>query len=176
MDVATPGEALTAPARPVDDRVAFEQAVMPEARRLFALAMTILGDPSEAEDAVQETMFAAWRHWTALRDTSKPSPWLTRICVNECLHRRRRLLRRILWSSDEWTQSPGVPLDVDDRLLGFDGAFRSLSARQRAVFALHVHHGYTVAECAALVGCRTGTARSHLGRAVATLRKELSGA
>jgi DNA-directed RNA polymerase specialized sigma24 family protein len=49
-----------------------------------------------------------------------------------------------------------------------------LTAKQRAVFTLHVRHGYTVAESAALMGCRPGTARSHLGRAVATLRKEMS--
>ncbi|MDQ6846828.1 MAG: hypothetical protein M3019_04495 [Candidatus Dormibacteraeota bacterium] len=53
-------------------------------------------------------------------------------------------------------------------------AFRRLSTPQRAVFALHVQYGYTLDECARVMGCRPGTARSHLGRAVAKLRKEFA--
>jgi RNA polymerase sigma-70 factor (ECF subfamily) len=167
---------VSSPARTAAlDQAAFERSVSPEARRLFGLALTILGDRGEAEDAVQETMFSAWRTWPTLRDQSKMSLWLTRICVNHCIHRRRGLLRRVLWSDDQWlaTAAP-QPLVLDARLIDFDRAFRRLSPSQRAVFTLHVHHGYTLVECADLLGCRPGTARGHLGRAVATLRKELA--
>lgn len=171
-----PADAMTSlPARSAADHAAFEGSVAPEARRLFGLALTILGDRGEAEDAVQETMFSAWRTWSTLREPSKLSAWLTRICVNHCIHRRRGLVRRILWSSDQWlTATTAPPPTLDSRLAGFDRAFRRLSPHQRAVFTLHVHHGYTLDECAGLIGCRPGTARSHLGRAVATLRKELA--
>jgi len=53
-------------------------------------------------------------------------------------------------------------------------AFRSLSTKQRAVVVLHYHHGYSLDECASLLGCRPGTARSHLARALTTMRKELA--
>jgi RNA polymerase sigma factor (sigma-70 family) len=69
-----------------------------------------------------------------------------------------------------------APGAFQGELLGFDRAFRELSPPKRAVFALHVHYGYTVDECAATLGCRPGTARSHLGRAVAKLRKEFTDA
>jgi RNA polymerase sigma-70 factor (ECF subfamily) len=173
--VVLPIDAVTSSAHVASDQAAFERAVMPEARRLFGLALTILGDRGEAEDAVQETVFSAWRSWSSLRDRSKQSAWLTRICVNHCIHRRRGLLRRVLWSASEW--SPSVAVDMpalDGRLVDFDKAFRCLSPPQRAVFLLHFHHGYTLDECAGLIGCRPGTARSHLGRAVAKLRKEFA--
>jgi RNA polymerase sigma-70 factor, ECF subfamily len=151
----------------------FELAVLPERPRLYALALTVTRDPSEAEDAVQETMLSAWRSWAHVRDPEHAGPWLTRICVNHCLGRRRRLTRR-LWAAESRETTPPPPIQFEDQLLDFDRAFARLSARQRAVFALHVHHGYTVDECARLIGCRPGTARSHLGRAVAALRKEMS--
>lgn len=158
-----------------DDAADFERAVLPEARRLFALAHTILGDRGEAEDALQETMFSAWRAWGQLRNRSAPAPWLTRICVNHCIHRRRSLLRRLVWPAEKFaTGASPPPPEADERLLGFDAAFRCLSPSQRAAFVLHVHHGYTVDECAELLSCRPGTVRSHLGRAVAKLKKELS--
>jgi RNA polymerase sigma-70 factor, ECF subfamily len=175
--MAVPIDAVTFPAHVASDQAAFERVAMPEARRLFGLALTILGDHGEAEDAVQETFFSAWRSWSSLRDESKRSAWLTRICVNHCIHRRRGLLRRILWSSSQWSPAaaPEVPV-LDGRFVDFDKAFRCLSPHQRAAFVLHFHDGYTLDECARLLGCRPGTARSHVGRAVAKLRKEFGDA
>jgi RNA polymerase sigma factor (sigma-70 family) len=175
--MALPIDAVTSSAHINDDHTDFERTVVPEARRLFAIALAILGDYGEAEDAVQETLFSAWRSWSTLREASKRSVWLTRICVNQCIHRRRGLLRRILWSANEESAAvaPEPPV-FDGRVLDFDKAFRSLSPPQRAAFLLHFHYGYTVDECAGLLGCRPGTARSHLGRAVAKLRKEFADA
>ena len=53
-------------------------------------------------------------------------------------------------------------------------AYQHLSPRQRAMVTLHHHDGYTVEQCAAFLGCSPGTARSHLGRAMTKLRKELA--
>jgi hypothetical protein len=55
----------TVEADPVDarDPQAFEAVARREARRLFGIAYTILRDPAEAEDAVQDVMVRAWRAW-----------------------------------------------------------------------------------------------------------------
>jgi RNA polymerase sigma factor (sigma-70 family) len=150
----------------------FEFAIQRESARLYALALTILRDHREAEDACQETMIRAWRNWSKLRDPSDPSPWLTRICVNRCLSRRRSLLA---------ARARTVPLGVNDRStrvvstdLNLAAAFERLSSRQRTVLTLHYQFGYTLDESAVLMGCRPGTARSHLARGLASLRRNLS--
>jgi RNA polymerase sigma-70 factor (ECF subfamily) len=56
-----------------------------------------------------------------------------------------------------------------------DQACRQLTVQQRAVITLHYHYGYSLDECASLMGCRPGTVRSHLARALATLRRKLGG-
>jgi RNA polymerase sigma factor (sigma-70 family) len=153
------------------DRQAFETTVRGETRALFALAFSILRDAQEAEDAVQDTLVAAWRAWSTLRDPERASAWLRRICVRRCLDIRRNLFRRLFLSDRDERTHPTERLDAMDPDL--DRAFRRLTSRQRAVTALHYRHGYTLDECALLMGCRPGTARSHLNRALRTLRKEL---
>jgi RNA polymerase sigma factor (sigma-70 family) len=154
----------------VADAAGFDAAVHAESGRLFAVAYSILRDVQEAEDAVQETMELAWRSWAALREPSKRSAWLRQICVRRAVRSRRRLLPR-LWLADSGDVHRPPQEDPDPDL---DRGYRRLTRPQRAVIALHYEYGYTLDECAALIGCQPGTARSHLARALASLRKELN--
>lgn len=152
---------------PADE--SFEAVVRTETGRLFGVAYSILRDVQEAEDAVQETMELAWRSWDRLREPSKRGAWLRRICVRRCLRIYRGLIRRSFLVDHAATAAA----DTDQRDLDLDRSYRRLTRQQRAVVALHYEYGYSLDECAALIGCRPGTARSHLGRALATLREEL---
>lgn len=156
-----------ATALPEDDDVAAILAL--ETPRLFAIAVAILRDAAEAQDAVQETLMAAWKRWDTIRDRGARSAWLTRICVRQSLRARGRLGRLPLFGLDLDRVAATVPArDVD-----MDRLFRALPKRQRAVLTLHYHHGYSLDECAFVIGCRPGTVRSHLARALSTLRKDL---
>jgi len=167
--------AVTVPTSSEEREAAFERAIIPETNRLFRLALAIVDDAGEAEDAVQETILTAWRRWSKLERLENPSAYLTRVCVNQCIRQRRLLDRLPFWMHDPGSiaASPQSP-DVPEALLDVDRAYRHLSARQRAMITLHLRDGLTVDECARLLGCRPGTARSHLGRALNKLRKECS--
>jgi RNA polymerase sigma-70 factor (ECF subfamily) len=159
-----------------DRRRAFEVLVAPEVARLYRIAVAILDDPHEAEDAVQDTLLLAWRAWASLRRREDLSAWLTRICVHRCL-RQRHVLRRWITSGGQGPPAPvpGVePAELGERLVSVQHAMHALSPPQRAMIVLHLCDGYTVTECAAVLRCRPGTARSHLGRAMSKLRKELA--
>ena len=154
----------------VPDVIGFEATVHAESGRLFAVAYAILRDVQEAEDAVQETMEQAWHSWGALRDPSKRGAWLRQICVRRAIRSRRRLLLRG-WLADAHDVQARP---ADDPDLDLDRGYRRLTRPQRAVITLHYEYGYTLDECAALIGCQPETARSHLARALASLRKELN--
>jgi RNA polymerase sigma-70 factor, ECF subfamily len=152
----------------------FEAVAVGDARRLYSLALSILRDEGEAEDAVQETLLKTWRSWESVVRMERPAAWLTRVCVNHCISRRRHLRSR------GWPPlgligeavSPGDPGAAADHL-DVDRAYRRLSLRQRAAITLNYRHGYSVEECAVFMGCRPGTVRAHLARGLVTLRKEL---
>jgi RNA polymerase sigma-70 factor, ECF subfamily len=154
---------------PANTAGAFEIAVRAEAGHLFGVAYSILRDVQEAEDAVQEAMELAWRSRTSLRDPSKRAAWLRQICVRRCLRIHRGLLRRS-WLADR-PETHADPQPAND--MDLDRSFRLLTRQQRAVLALHYHYGYSLDESAALMGCRPGTARSHLNRALNRMREEL---
>ncbi len=146
-----------------------------ESQRLFGIAVTILRDPWEAEDAVQEALTLAWSRRATLRDAVAARAWLTKICVNHCLSRRRRLLRMPLLFGALRDRAP-PPWQLEGRRLDLDRAFAALTVRQRTATVLFYHHGYSIAECAALMACAPGSVRSHLGRSLAKLRKEMTDA
>ncbi len=146
----------------------FEHAVVEHAGHLFALSFSILRDSQDAEDAVQAVMEKAWHKWGTLRAPEARAGWLRAICVRECLRRRRRRARDLTYELREAVAA------APDRDLDMELALRRLSSKQRAVVALHYGHGYTLDECAGLMGNSTGATRSHLHRALSSLRKELT--
>lgn len=156
-------------------RAALERLVGAQQRRLFHIALAILHDPGEAEDAVQESFLAAWRRWDAVRDEDKRESWLTTICVRHCIRRRRKLWRSVLGGPDPATPAAAHPR-FEGRLLDLDRAQLKLSRQQRAALVLCYHHGYSADQCAVLMDLSAGTVRSHLARALATLRREMSDA
>ena len=150
-----------------------EAAFRLAAPRLLAIAAVIVGNSADAEDVVQDAMISAWRRWDRIRDPARRDAWLTRICVRESVNHGRKLRLR-------WLQEGAI----DDRLAGpsanqpgnWDAAFALLSRRQRAVVVLHYSYGYTLDECSRFMGCRPGTARQHLARALSHLRETLNDA
>jgi RNA polymerase sigma factor (sigma-70 family) len=169
---AAPDFPLVTGAASADD---FEQVLLAEGGRLFAIAFAILRDPSEAEDAVQEAAAAAWRGWAGRRDPAHTRAWLTTILVRQAMRRRGPLRRDLALrlgrgergEVDQHLEAEGAHVDLHR-------AYAHLSRQQRAVVALHYQQGYTLAECAEVLGCSAGAVASHLSRALGRLRKELS--
>lgn len=141
--------------------------------RLVAAAAAILDGRADAEDVAQETLELAWRKWNSVRDPDKREQWILQICVRRAISwRRRRLLRAAAWRQRPYPAPE--PFDGSSYDPGIAQGFALCTARQRAVLLLHYFHGYTLDECADLLGCRPGTSRSHLARALTTIRRNLS--
>lgn len=169
------GGARLAGGRPLADLTEF---VRDNNDRLVRLAGLVCRNVSDAEDAVQAAFERAWRNQSALRDQTRLKPWLDRIVVREAIRitrSRESLLGRLFGQDrDEIVVEPVDQRSTDAATSAeLKAAFARLSAEQRAVVALHLYAGYSVAETAEIVGAPVETARSRLRLARQRLRMEL---
>jgi RNA polymerase sigma-70 factor (ECF subfamily) len=135
------------------------------------------GDEAAAEDVTQEAFVKAYRALGRFREDSKLETWFYRILVRQSHNHRRWRAVRQRWSGgsgeDVADPSPEVPGDPGLRRRIAEALDR-LTRRQREAFILVHLEGFTVSESAKLLGKPTGTVKSHLHRALRTLRAELA--
>jgi RNA polymerase sigma-70 factor (ECF subfamily) len=79
-------------------------------RALYQTALRLLGNPEDAEDALQEGLLSAYRNLRRFEGRSQFSTWLTRIVINAALMRRRRQRARPAVSLDEEPRDDERPL------------------------------------------------------------------
>ena len=89
------------------DGGAFEQLTEPHRRELRVHCYRMLGSLQDAEDALQETLLAAWRSFGGFQGHASLRTWLYRIATNTCLNARRTASRR---PTKEW-DVPNVQLN-----------------------------------------------------------------
>jgi RNA polymerase sigma factor (sigma-70 family) len=170
------------------DRSAFEPLMRRHNRRLFRLARATLRNDAEAEDALQEAYFTAYRRLHQYRGEAALETWLSRVVLNECLARRRRATRRenvapIFSPADQESldQMAESTLERPDEA-AVRAEMRSVLERRidalpepfRVVFVLRCVEDLTVEETAACLGLPEATVRTRHFRARSLLRESLA--
>ena len=135
----------------------------------FRTACLILGNRSDAEEAVQEAFLRAWRFRASLATGADVRPWLYRVVVNTCNSKlRKEIPHRDHRAADE--QLDGLPAtgDVYEHLDGASDlltALQSLPAHLRVVIVLRYFADLSERELATAIGKRPGTVKSRLHEA-----------
>ena len=97
------------------DGEAFRELVQPHRRELQVHCYRMLGSLADAEDAVQETMLAAWRGLGGFaEERASLRTWLYAIATNRCLNARRAASRRPVREWDMSQFEPPVPTPRDE--------------------------------------------------------------
>ena len=159
-------------------------------QRLYRTAWSILRNPAEAEDAVQDAYIKAIGAIDRFAGRASLSTWLTRIVINEALSRRRANERRAKRLADG---SILVMEDYRDKLMGgaaaqpspeaalarrqaarvLETAIAGLPENFRVVFVLRAIEGLSVDETAEALGVLPETVKTRLLRARRRLQQAL---
>jgi RNA polymerase sigma-70 factor (ECF subfamily) len=160
-----------------DKRRRFDALVARQRDRAVRVAFRMLGgDEAGAHDCAQEAFLRAWTHLGDFRDEAALDTWFFRILLRQISnHRRREQVFRGFRDVLRLAPPPAPPAQREFMLHApLIAAIGELSAGQRAVFVLVYLEDFTIDEAADALGCAGGTARSHLHRALATVRAALA--
>ena len=158
-------------------------------RRALRMAELSCGSRDDALDLVQEAMYGFVRGYAA-----KPAPewpllfWRVLDSRLTDFHRRRGVRSRwMVWFTkreeddedplaqvaDPAEPGPLARLADADAMQALDAALRALPPRQRQAFLLRVWEGLDVAQTASVMGLSEGSVKTHLFRALGSLRVKL---
>lgn len=183
------------------DTAAFDRLVAPRRRQLHAHCYRMLGSPFDADDALQETLLAAWRGLAGFESRSALGTWLYRIATHVCLRLISQRPRRItspdhgaplqataelgeaiagpVWleplPDEDWIDTHEDPATTLQRreyvALAFVAALQHLPGTQRAVLLLRDVLEYSAAEVAEMLDTSVASVNSALQRAQKTVKE-----
>ncbi len=157
---------------PIDDEVdltVLEEWLRDSYASSVRTAYLILGNRSDAEDAVQDAFLRAWRFRDAITTRSGMKPWLYRVVVNSCYSRlRKEIPHRDLRASDDELATLSDHDDPASRVATtFDmtRALRDLAPNLRVVVVLRYYADLNERDIATAIGRPAGTVKSRLSEA-----------
>lgn len=154
---------------------------------LYRAALRMLGDPGEAEDAVQDSFVKLRRSEKRLDELDRPQAWLFTVLRNVCIDRQREAARRSplaigQFEADEQSvaeqhnPTPESEVLTAEILRQVSKAMEALPPVDAEALTLVVIEGLSYRDVADITDVPIGTVRSRLSRARKTLRDALHGA
>ena len=170
------------PSRGPSEPGAFEALVELYIDRLYGVARRITGSPQDAEDAVQDALLSAYRHWGEFRHASTGETWLYRITINAALARtRRRRPEEYLTdtgyadvSSTDWSEYLARRVEAAELRVILDDGILRLPDEFRVALVLRDVQGFSTSETAEIIEVSEAAVKSRLHRARVLLRQYVS--
>lgn len=166
----------------VSRREAFDELIERRLDDAYRLAGVILGDATEAQDAVHDAALAAWRSRDLLRDEARLEAWFMRILVNGCRDRLRARRRHRVVELDAQADNRaghGTSQHGNDPsgIAARDAMGRALAVLEPdelIVVVLRFYRDLSVDAIAERIGIPSGTVKSRLHHAMQRLRAALA--
>ena len=171
------------------DRSAFRELVETHKKKVYFLALDMVGNPADAEDVSQEVFLRVFRSFKTFKQDARLGAWLYRITYNASIdHLRKRAVTpepiadealEAGFRSHPQITEPQTSLDpavaAERGLLKerIEKALRNVSPQEKAVFLLRHYEDLSLKEIAESLDLTVGSVKSYLFRAVRKLRTEL---
>jgi RNA polymerase sigma-70 factor (ECF subfamily) len=166
------------------EREVFEAFIRRYSQRLYRIALSLLRDPSEAEDVVQDTFVSAYRNLAQFSGRARLIAWLSRIAVNHSLSRLSSRVQELPISDGEVfplqyhladsTPGPEEHLSARESSEGLRKALATLSETHRNVLILRDLNELDTRTVAKRLGISEENVKVRLHRARRRLRSALS--
>lgn len=149
------------------DRDALEKLYHATGTAVYAYALSIVKNPQDAEDVLQDCYVAIFRSAGSYRPQDKPMAWIITIAKNLCLKLLRRQQRYTCLDSTELF--PQLEADPTDKLM-LQSCMKVLTTEEQQIVILHAVAGCTHRQIGQILSLKHGTVLSKYHRAIRKLR------
>jgi RNA polymerase sigma-70 factor, ECF subfamily len=169
------------------DHELFHKLIRPHERSVYLMALALLHNEADAEDAAQEAFLKAYRNLSRFRAEARFSTWLISIVLNEARGRLRRIQPALTDSLDDdregkvtpqlmtdWREIPSQVLERQEIRALIRRALLALPLAYREVFVLRELEDRNVRETAETLGITPASVKMRLHRARLMLQKALA--
>lgn len=157
----------------------FREKILPQGRRLYALAYRFLNSREEAEDAVQEVMMKLWEERAALDRHENHAAWCTTVTRNCCIDILRKNKRVMFEEMDKGTgvpergADPAAASDNNEAARMISMIVNRMKEPYRSALILRDMEGYSYEETAEAMNTNVNALRTTLSRARKRVREEM---
>lgn len=163
------------------DKEAFEILVTEYQQKVYATALSVMGNEADALDASQEAFIRIYKSISKFRGDSSLSTWIYKVTTNICLDMLRKQGRVKTVNIDETAEltatdygsSPEQYILTKERRAAVKKALASLPADLKAAFVLRDVNGLSYSEIAEALSVPEGTVKSRIARARAAIVNQI---
>jgi RNA polymerase sigma-70 factor (ECF subfamily) len=171
-------EAVEPETRPVSATIQWESKELQllydaHCKQVYYLALRMLGNPSQAEDATHDVFLKAYRNLKNFRGEAEVRTWLYRIAINHCRnilqswHHRKMMSNAddVIWETSSSGQTPLQVLEIKELGDRIQRALDALPEEYRLLLLLVSDERLSYDEVADLTGQSSDAVRGKLHRA-----------
>ena len=145
----------------------FTALVLEKEKTLYRVAMAMLKNENDAQDAVQQAILLSFERLSTLKKEEYFSTWLVRVLINVCKKQLKKR-RREVELTDNTADCYIVTEKIETKML-----VESLPLKFREVTILYYIENFKVSEIAKILSVPQGTVKSRLSKARELLQSQL---
>jgi len=152
------------------DKGRFKSEIIPLRQAMLAVAVKMLGNADDAEDAVQEAMMRVWEMRS--ENLANPAGYTMQTLKNYCLDRLRsdKETVDVAETALENDDNPYLTTERRDAVALVRKIIATLPRLQKMILEMRDIEGYELEEIAAITGCKVSAVTVNLSRARKTVR------
>lgn len=153
-----------------EDKEFFIQKINENRLKIYKTAIAILKNEDDANDAIQETLYSAYKNYYSLKEKSYFTTWIIRILINNCYNIINKN-KKISYIDDNVIQNT---TDVEDNYAvenSLEWVLEQIDKDLKEIVVLYYYDDFSVADIANVLKIPQGTVKSRLSRARAQIKE-----
>lgn len=147
-----------------EEKIQFIELINTNRLKMYKTAIAILKNEDDANDAIQEALYSAYKNYNKLRDKKLFSTWLIRILINKCYDIINKN-KKISYIDDTITESIIGQEDKYEIENSLEWVLNKIDKDLSKIVVLYYYDDFSIAEIASILQIPEGTVKSRLSRA-----------